>query len=280
MRLSHVTACVIVLAAVCSAGMRAQAPEQGGAVLRTTSRLVEVNVIVHNKSGAPIDGLTKDNFAITDQGKPQQIAIFSEQSAHDAAGAPALPRDTFANTLAQGGRAPGTATIILFDALNSTLQDQTFGRQQMIKFLQQLQPQDHVAIYLLTTRLQILHEFTYDSRALIRAMSQVRGYSSAGAGDAAADASAPGVQPGDTTSDPTISSDIESLTGGDQYAESMVSFLNGANGQADDANIVNHVQTTAAALAKAFECILDSLGQVGEKGQGVVFDDVIEGAAA
>src|SRR5205807_7097718 len=58
--------------------------------------------------------------------------------------------------------APGCVTVILFDALNTEFTDQAYARQQVVKFLRQLKPEDHVAIYLLTTKLTILNEFTQD----------------------------------------------------------------------------------------------------------------------
>ena len=45
-------------------------------------------------------------------------------------------------------------------------------REQVIKFLKSLKPQDHVAIYALTTKLLLLHEFTQDASALVKAARQ------------------------------------------------------------------------------------------------------------
>jgi len=44
--------------------------------IRVATRLVEVGVIVRDKNG-PVAGLTKDDFTVLDQGKPQKISIFS-----------------------------------------------------------------------------------------------------------------------------------------------------------------------------------------------------------
>src|ERR1700730_2819848 len=45
--------------------------------LHVTTRLVEVNVIVNDKHGNPISGLTQRDFSILDKGKPQEIRAFS-----------------------------------------------------------------------------------------------------------------------------------------------------------------------------------------------------------
>src|ERR1700690_2855511 len=74
------------------------------AVLRTTTRLVQLNVIVQDKSGHPVHGLNKDDFILLDNGKPQNIALFSDESeppqSSPSAGiltATKLPPDVFGN---------------------------------------------------------------------------------------------------------------------------------------------------------------------------------------
>ena len=46
-------------------------------VLRASSDLVRIDVEVTDHSGKPIKGLRADQFIVTDDGKPQAIAIFS-----------------------------------------------------------------------------------------------------------------------------------------------------------------------------------------------------------
>jgi hypothetical protein len=46
------------------------APAQALPLLRATTRLVQVSVVVHDKKGEPVLGLTKDDFDITDAGVP------------------------------------------------------------------------------------------------------------------------------------------------------------------------------------------------------------------
>ena len=78
----------------------AQAPkpepaiEQAPIVLKSTTRLVQVNVIVQNKQGEPAEGLKKEDFTILDQGKEQKVATFSANSVaqRDSFPASILPR--------------------------------------------------------------------------------------------------------------------------------------------------------------------------------------------
>lgn len=58
------------------------APSSQGQVptIRVESRLVNVAVNVVDKNGAPIGGLGKDDFEITEDGKPQKVAYFEKES--------------------------------------------------------------------------------------------------------------------------------------------------------------------------------------------------------
>jgi VWFA-related protein len=53
------------------------APPQDEVVIRTTTSLVEVRVVVEDKDGAPIANLERSNFEILDNGQPQPIRLFA-----------------------------------------------------------------------------------------------------------------------------------------------------------------------------------------------------------
>ena len=143
--------------------------------IRSTTRLVQVSVVVTDKKGEPISGLKKEEFTVLDENKPQEIAFFTAEVAAPArATPPALPPNVFTNRFDLKGQDPGAVTVVLFDSLNTSVQDQSYVRGQVIKFLKNLKPQDHVAVYGLTTELLLLHEFTQDASSLVEAASQFR----------------------------------------------------------------------------------------------------------
>jgi len=146
--------------------------QQPATTIRTTTRLVQVSVVVTDKKGAPITGLKREDFTVFDQSNPQEIAFFSEAPHALATPAQPLPKNVFTNRFDLKGQEPGAVTVVLFDSLNTTFADQAYVREQVIKFLKSLKPQDHVAIYALTTKLLQLHEFTQDASALVKAASQ------------------------------------------------------------------------------------------------------------
>lgn len=47
--------------------------------IRVQSRLVNIAVSVMDKNGSPVGGLTKDDFVISEDGKPQKIAYFEKE---------------------------------------------------------------------------------------------------------------------------------------------------------------------------------------------------------
>ena len=56
--------------------------------------------------------------------------------------------------------------MILLDALNTQVADQTLARKQVIRVLRGIQPQEYVALYWLGNGLHILHDFTTDGSIL------------------------------------------------------------------------------------------------------------------
>lgn len=166
------TACFCVLQLLIPAD--AQTPAEAPPVLRVTTRLVQVNVVVHRK-GEPVADLTKDDFVIYDQGKEQKIASFaveSSQPSPTAAKPKPLPPDIFTNRLEYRPAVPRAVTVILLDGLNTSFEAQASAKQQVIKFLGQLEPGDRIALYTLGRDLRILHDFTSDSNSLLRLLKK------------------------------------------------------------------------------------------------------------
>jgi len=147
-------------------------------VLKSYTRLVQVNVVVETRDGSPVEGLTEGDFTLTDDGHPQKISVFSVQSSQALAEPPsALPEGTFTNRLEQQSAVPGSVTIILLDGLNTHFDDQAYARKQVVKFLGQIQPSDHVALYTLANNLRVLHDFTTDAQSLVAALQAYGGRS-------------------------------------------------------------------------------------------------------
>ena len=147
--------------------------------LRVTTRLVQANVVVTDKHGNPIAGLTKDDFSLLDDKKPQEIQVFSiATNSLSVEPSPALPPDTYSNRLRDRANVPSSVTVILLDALNTDFAEQALSRKQVLKFLEQVRPQDRIALYWLGNRLYALEEFTSDVAGLREALAHTPAVSS------------------------------------------------------------------------------------------------------
>lgn len=232
---------VLLMSALGIAESSAQEPPAGQApvVLRATTRLVQVNVIVHDKHGERVEGLKKEDFTVLDQGKEQQIATFSANSAgpRENVSTPQLAPNVFSNRGGSASANPGSVTVILFDALNTAIQDQFYARQQVLKFLRQVQPQDHVAIYVLTSKIIVLNEFTQDATSLLKAIQKFGGYSSP-----QQDAANPNPNAADLSTFAANSPEA-SVT-----ASRLQDFLNAADGKISDFANINRAETTTSAI--------------------------------
>jgi VWFA-related protein len=199
--------------------------------IRSTTRLVQVSVVAVDKSGNPVTGLQKEDFTLTDQGAPQSIAVFASEAPAPATPPVKFPANIFTNRYDLKGEDPGAVTIILFDALNTSAEDQAYVRKQILKFLQTMKPQDHVTIYALTNKLLILHDFTQDATALVNAVSHFTPKETAAF---------------DKSNTPLI--DLVD-TFGDPGFGRLQAAVNNANGQISDQAIQNNVVSTTNALA-------------------------------
>ena len=172
--------CVLALA-VCLLALAgfAQQPAQKEAppVLRFTTRLVLISVIVQDKNGNPVTDLTKENFTLLDKGKEQFISTFALESSRALPRTvAALPPNTFTNRVEQRLESPTSISVILLDGMNTAFQDQAYARENILKFLEQIQPQDRVAIYTLGRGvIRSVHDFSNDSNTLITALKRYRG---------------------------------------------------------------------------------------------------------
>jgi VWFA-related protein len=164
--------------------------------LRSTTRLVRVSVIVEDKHGKPITGLSKNNFSIMDNGKPEDIQVFLAHETETRHSSEVLPPDTYSNRLADRST-PMSATAILLDGLNTRITDQQYARLQVIKFLQQIQPQDRVALYTLGGNLRMLHDFTNDASSLLAVLQRYAGRLPPAEGGPAGRDDRPGERPGE-----------------------------------------------------------------------------------
>lgn len=166
----------------CLAGLAvAQTGGPAQPTFRVGTRLVQVDVVVLNDK-TPLRGLTRDDFTVQDKGKIQNIAVFSVTEATKAPKADPLPFNVSSNRMNNRGESTSTATVILFDKLNTPSTSQVVARRQALALLSSLKETDRVAFYALETDLTMVHDFTEAPDRLVRAAKLL---SAEGSGQAA-----------------------------------------------------------------------------------------------
>jgi VWFA-related protein len=152
------------------------AAAQDQPVYRSTTRLVQVSVIVQDRKGRPVTGLTRDAFRLLEDGREQAIDVFSVETLADPAkragaapaAAPPAP-NTFSNLADEG---PASLTVILLDRLNTRWEHQRMALDQVKKHLAGVRPGDQVALYALDRGVRVLHDFTTDTASVLRALGR------------------------------------------------------------------------------------------------------------
>ena len=138
-------------------------------VLRVNTRMVEVDVVVHSKGQAVTD-LKQSDFTVLDNGKPQKVAAFNIISSRTMPGKSIpLPPGAVSNRLTAEGQEPAGITIVLYDLLNTALEDQSWARQALVHYVDTLQSGDHFALYSLNKTLSVIQDFTDDPERIRRA---------------------------------------------------------------------------------------------------------------
>jgi VWFA-related protein len=143
--------------------------------LHTRTDLVVIDVVVTDKGQNPIHDLKQSDFTLLEDGKPQQIKSFEEHHSLPPAEAaklepmPKLAPGYFTNY--SPVPANGAINVLLLDALNTPMKDQSFVRAQLLEYLKNSPKGVRVAIFGLTTHLIMLQGFTSDPEVLKAAVS-------------------------------------------------------------------------------------------------------------
>jgi len=155
--------------------VQTETPEGPPETLHASTHLVIVDVVVEDKNGHPVHGLSRDNFVVTEQKKLQTIRNFEEHNAASsqkpAPPAPRLPPGVFTDYTPV---APGsTLNVLLVDALNTPQTDQIYLRQQLLDYIKREKPGTNVAIFGLANRLVMLQGFTANPAILRTAVQHL-----------------------------------------------------------------------------------------------------------
>jgi VWFA-related protein len=150
---------------------------ESATVLKSITRLVVVDVVATDKDGA-VTNLKQDDFSILEDGKEQKIRVFNfQQPRANPPGAVAAalskpPENVYSNVARFS--ASSSLNILLLDALNTNLPHQAYVRDQMIRYLQKMPEGQPVAVYMLSTKLRLLQDFTDDPALLKKVAKDIK----------------------------------------------------------------------------------------------------------
>ncbi|MBZ5533398.1 MAG: VWA domain-containing protein [Acidobacteriia bacterium] len=138
-----------------------QSPE----TLKSTTRLVVVDVVATDSKGSPALGLNAADFVVYEDGKPQKISSFSFQ--HGGA----APTASASNSPGVFSNAPQykdaqSLNVILLDYLNAEFGSYAYARDQLLKYLDSNPSVQPTAIYALEAKLTLLYGFTTNTKVL------------------------------------------------------------------------------------------------------------------
>ena len=153
-------ACFLACGAIVQAQTAAPAPPTNPnapiTTLKASTHVVVLDVVVTDKAGHPVAGLTKDDFTLREDGKPQSIRSFE------------------AVTAGQPLSASTPHTILLVDEMNTEFTDMAFVRYSVNKLLtRSSRLSEPTALYVLTNSgIKILANYTRDPQMLETALKQ------------------------------------------------------------------------------------------------------------
>jgi VWFA-related protein len=141
-----VWSCAAVAALSLTLAVRAQ---ENAGVIKVNVRLVEVYATVFNHKGYYVDGLGRDSFEVFEDGSRQNITSFETQQ-------------------------QALSCAILLDTSGSMADALPHVKNSIVNFVDQLNPQDSVAIYTFDQRLVTRQDYTTDKGMAKRAVLRTR----------------------------------------------------------------------------------------------------------
>lgn len=164
--------CSVVFLPIFAFSQTNSSPQQGKdqvlqsqTVIRSTTKLVILDVIATDDHGNTVTDLKRDDFTVLEDGKPQKLIDFSFQRPSTTMQvAPRLAANVVSNV-------PHFAwasswNIVLLDAINTDFSNRAYAQDMLIKYFEKSPVIEPTAVFALEGKLTLLHDFSTDTRAL------------------------------------------------------------------------------------------------------------------
>src|SRR5213076_1994537 len=141
-------------------------------VIKITSNLVSLDVIVKDKKGKAITDLKPEDFIVSENGVPQKIEFFD--STLTSVNEPAKPSNITASTEPRSrlpNGFPRNIVALVLDGQSTELANLKHVREGIVKYIRErITDNDSVALFSISGGLQLLQPFTQDKAKLIAAV--------------------------------------------------------------------------------------------------------------
>lgn len=126
-------------------GQRATPPRAEQPEFPTGAELVSVDALVLDRQGQPVEGLTRADFEVLEEGRPQALSSFEAVTVRESAAQPSVRTRVSTNVAPQ--QRPERSFVIVFDDVNLSPLNVGRAREAVTQFLQTgLRPGDVVTI--------------------------------------------------------------------------------------------------------------------------------------
>jgi len=158
-------------------------------VVRITTNLVQIDVLVTDKDGNQVTDLSANDFELSQDGKPQKITSFSYiNTATSTQTAPIAATRNTNNVIVsppvrvRPGNAGRLITFIVDDGnCAASHQGMIAAEEGLEKFVkEQMQPDDLVAVYQTRAGSSVFQQYTSDKAQLLRVIRKIRWYPPSG----------------------------------------------------------------------------------------------------
>ena len=170
---------------------KAQTSDASLPTLHAETRVVQIDVVVVDSNGKPVEGLTKQDFVVRDEGKARTIDIFNTTFNSNRAGqavasaasspfsssslmAPSLPPHVFSNRNPGPPDVSGHSTVLVLDQINAYLEDAAYARGQVLELMKKVPPDERIALYVISRNLGLvlLQDYTTDRELILRGLGR------------------------------------------------------------------------------------------------------------
>src|SRR5437867_12600037 len=141
-------------------------------VIKVTSNLINLDVIVKDKKGKVITDLKPDDFTVSENGVPQKIEFFdSTLTSRNGVAQPSTATDSSQPTPRAPNGFPRNIIALVLDGQSTELANLKHVREGIVKYIRErISDTDSVALFSISRGLQLLQPFTQDKTRLIAAV--------------------------------------------------------------------------------------------------------------